>query len=301
MCFAADFCFLPEGCVANIISLTTPPDACRLALVSNMFRSAADSDAVWERFLPRDYHEVIDATAACQLLGLPKKQMFLRLSDIPLLIHGGLKSFFLDKWSGKKCFMISARDLGIVWGDTPCYWKWMPLPESRFAEVAELRYVCWLEIRGQIESSLLSAETNYAVYLVFKFTEGGYYGFDCQPAEASVGISGGGSCTKSVYLDYAEVGVPRQLHIVPRCVALFSRTRAQLLARQAPAPTREHASPAPKQRRDGWLEIELGEYFIKGGEVGELEMRLSEVKGGNWKAGLVVQGMEVRPKSLQVN
>ncbi|KAL9659677.1 hypothetical protein QQ045_024485 [Rhodiola kirilowii] len=308
MSFAADFCALPEGCVANIISLTSPPDACRLALVSNMFRSAAESDAVWERFFPRDYQEVVArsddadaAAAACQLVGPSKKQMFFRLCEIPILIDGGLKSFFLDKWSGKKCYMISARDLDIVWGDTPSYWKWMPLPESRFPEVAELRSVCWLEIHGKIESSLLSTETNYAAYLVFKFNQGGY-GFDDQPAEVSVGISGGGSCTKSVYLDYAEVGQPRQLHIVPRRVALFSRTRAQLLAtKPAPAPKRERSNPAPKERRDGWLEIELGEYFIEGGEIGELEMSLSEVKGGHWKAGLVVQGIEVRPKGSQVN
>ncbi|KAL9684366.1 hypothetical protein QQ045_021802 [Rhodiola kirilowii] len=205
------------------------------------------------------------------------------------------QSFSLDKWSGKKCYMISARDLDIFWGDTPCYWKWMSLPESRFPEVAELRCVCWLEIHGKIESSLLSVETNYAAYLVFKLTEGGY-GFDYQPAEVSVGISGGGSCTKSVYLDYAEVDQPRQLCIVPRRVALFSYTREHLLAAQASPSIRERASPAPKQRLDGWLEIELGEYFIKGGEVGQLEMSLSEIKSRNWKAGLVVQGIEVRPK-----
>ncbi|KAL9685351.1 hypothetical protein QQ045_022800 [Rhodiola kirilowii] len=103
MSFAPDFFDqLAEGCVANIISLTSPPDACRLALVSYMFRSAADSDAVWERFIPRDVQEVVEpsaaAAAAChQLVGLSKKQMFLRLSDIPLLIDGGLKKSLSDR------------------------------------------------------------------------------------------------------------------------------------------------------------------------------------------------------------
>ncbi|KAL2325287.1 hypothetical protein Fmac_024345 [Flemingia macrophylla] len=47
---------LPEGCVATILAHTTPKDACRLSLVSKIFRSAAESDAAWERFLPPNYN-----------------------------------------------------------------------------------------------------------------------------------------------------------------------------------------------------------------------------------------------------
>ena len=42
---------LPEDCIAAVISFTTPRDACRLACVSTIFRSAADSNIVWDRFL----------------------------------------------------------------------------------------------------------------------------------------------------------------------------------------------------------------------------------------------------------
>ena len=55
----------------------------------------------------------------------------------------------------------------------------------------------------------------------------------------------------------------------------------------------------PKERRDGWLEIELGEFFNKEGEGGELEMSVLEVKGGHWKGSLVVQGIEIRPKNTR--
>ncbi|OIT36575.1 f-box protein pp2-b1 [Nicotiana attenuata] len=41
------------------------------------------------------------------------------------------KSFSLEKWSGKKCYMLAARSLKIVWADTPRYWRWISLPESR--------------------------------------------------------------------------------------------------------------------------------------------------------------------------
>ena len=44
---------LPEELLAAVISLTSPPDACRAAAVSRTFRDAADSDGVWSRFLPR--------------------------------------------------------------------------------------------------------------------------------------------------------------------------------------------------------------------------------------------------------
>lgn len=80
------FNVLPEGCIANIVSLTTPRDACRLCLVSRIFRSAAESDAVWDRFLPPD----------CLSIASPqpypsKKHLFLSLCDRPVLIDQGTK------------------------------------------------------------------------------------------------------------------------------------------------------------------------------------------------------------------
>jgi hypothetical protein len=41
---------------------------------------------------------------------------------------------WLDRDTGAKCYMLSARALGIVWGYTPQYWQWIPLADSRFAE-----------------------------------------------------------------------------------------------------------------------------------------------------------------------
>jgi hypothetical protein len=37
---------------------------------------------------------------------------------------------WLDREAGAKCYMLAARTLGIAWGDTPRYWRWIPLPES---------------------------------------------------------------------------------------------------------------------------------------------------------------------------
>lgn len=51
----------------------------------------------------------------------------------------------------------------------------------------------------------------------------------------------------------------------------------------------------PNVRSDGWLEIEMGEFFNAGLEY-EVHMSVMEIKGGNWKSGLFLEGIEVRPK-----
>ncbi|KAM7526654.1 hypothetical protein LguiA_016556 [Lonicera macranthoides] len=295
------FNLLPEGCIANAVSLTSPRDACRLSLVGSTFRSAAESDAVWERFLPSDYQDIIarsvnrdpdDESSSQPPLAFPrKKELYFHLSDHPLIIDSGTKSFSLDKMSGKKCYMLAATDLAIVWGDTPIYWQWTSLPESRFKEVAELVKVCWLEIRGKIGTRMLSPDTIYAAYLVFN-SKAGTFGFEDYPAQVSVGICGGESKTRTVYLDpessQQHVGVRRTRWPNHRGMGIMMRPQV-----------RRDEGQYPKRRGDGWLEVELGEYVSNsknGEENAELEMSVMEVRGGNWKSGLIVEGIEIRPK-----
>ncbi|XP_059628702.1 putative F-box protein PP2-B12 [Cornus florida] len=267
---ATDINALPENCIANVLSLTSPAETCRLSLVSSTFRSAAESDTVWERFIPSDYQDIIAVEESSSLPDFKtKKELFLHLSDHPYIIDDGTKSFSLDKWSGKKCFMLAARYLSIIWGDTPEYWTWISLPESRFTEVAELVDVCWLEIRGKISTQMLSPDTTYAAYLVFKWATRAI-GFENQAGESWVRLSGGEGEKRSFYLD--PRGLPRR------------RTR------------RTCTDQYPKERGDRWLEIELGEYLNKSGEDGELEIHLQNLTS-HWKSGLIVQGIEIRPKN----
>nr|XP_023897415.1 putative F-box protein PP2-B12 [Quercus suber] len=190
---------LAEGCISYIVSLslTSPKDACRVCAVSHIFRAAAESNAVWERFLSSDYQAIIarssSSSSSSDILNLSsKKQIYLSLSDNPILIDDSKKSFFLDKSSGKKCYLLPARELCIIWSGSPQYWRWISLPEeSRFPEVAELLNVCWLDICGKMSTSMLSPKTNYAAYLVYKLTEEAY-GFDRLPPTVSVGTTEGG-------------------------------------------------------------------------------------------------------------
>ncbi|TXG55903.1 hypothetical protein EZV62_017216 [Acer yangbiense] len=101
-----------------MISFTTPRDACRLACVSTIFRSAADSDIVWDRFLrPISHLESVSSSS--------KKELYLCHN----LIHNGKLSFWFDRPSGKKCYMISPRELYSVGNDCPMLWIY-PIDEA---------------------------------------------------------------------------------------------------------------------------------------------------------------------------
>jgi len=140
---------------------------------------------------------------------------------------------------------------------------------NRFPEVAKLVDVCWLEIRGVINTIVLSPNTQYAAYVVFKMIDA--WGFQNRPVELSVGVEGGQSSTKIVCLDPNVEEEGRQ------------HNRAVGLQR-------------PSVRSDGWLEIEMGEFFSSGIENEEVQMNLLEIKAGNWKSGLFLEGIEIRPK-----
>ena len=83
---------LPEGCIANVVSLTSPGEACRVSMVGSTFRSAAESDAVWEKFLPHDYDDIVARAVAPRPPHFDsKKQLYLWLSDHPLIIDNATK------------------------------------------------------------------------------------------------------------------------------------------------------------------------------------------------------------------
>ncbi|GAU50095.1 hypothetical protein TSUD_28830 [Trifolium subterraneum] len=225
---------LPEDCIADILSRTTPVDTCRFSVISKTFRSAADSDVVWNRFLPSNSN-LIDSiiSRSPSLTNIPtKKALYLALSDRPVIMgHDSLK-------------LLSFVN----------------------------RDVCWLEIRGMIKTIVLSPNTQYAAYVVFKLIES--RGFQDGPVELSVVAEGGHSRTRDVCLDPNVEGM---LH--PRVEGL----------------------QRPSVRTDGWLEIEMGELFNPSIENEEVQMNLMEIQSNWWKSGLLLEGIEVRPKIEKTN
>ncbi|XP_009757437.1 F-box protein PP2-B10-like [Nicotiana sylvestris] len=258
------FSLLPEGCISEILSFTSPKDAATSSAISRGFKSAAESDVVWEKFLPSDYQHIISKSDSL-LVSPSKKELYFSLCDSPILIDGGKLSFSLDKKTGKKCFMVAARELAITWGDTPQYWEWLPHPDSRFSEVAKLIWVSWLDIRGKIETRILSKKNKYAAYLVFKLANR-FYGLETVNA-------------------YVRLVGCETKHEAEERASITSLSRRE-----------EPGKKRPKRRIDGWMEIEVGTFFNHIGEDGDVEARLMEIRHLGGKSGLVVQGMEFRPE-----
>ncbi|KAJ1692402.1 hypothetical protein LUZ63_009100 [Rhynchospora breviuscula] len=272
-----DINLLPEECLSHVISFTTPRDAIVSSAVSRPLQSAADSDATWEHFLPSDYASIL-SRAVDPVHYASKKDLYFRLCDPdhPVLIDGGTMSFGLEKSSGAKCFMISARALSIIWGDDDRYWQWIALPESRFNECAELSAVCWLEIKRTIDSNILTIHTAYAAYLVFKLAPNAY-GLSNPLQTAKITVAGDTVSEHFVCLNVRERETPN-----PWWGGEIEEITDDVIL--------------PSERQDGWWEVELGEFYSGDGIDGEVGMSFVEIRGGLWKNGLIVQGIEVRPR-----
>ncbi|XP_041017185.1 F-box protein PP2-B15-like [Juglans microcarpa x Juglans regia] len=275
---------LPEDCFAQIMSLTSPQDVCRSVLVSSPIRFVADSDTVWEKFLPPNYEEILSRLVS-PFVYSSKKELFARLSN-PQLIDGGRKIFSIEKSTGKKCYMLSARELSIKWASHPLYWSWKPqFPQSRFAEVAELRTISWLEILGLLNTKLLSPRTLYGTYLILHFANRAY-GLDTLPSEVSLEVGNVVKSQGTVYLSRCD---SKKQSNSERLCCVRSCRRSKFCSAE---------KQVPVERKDGWMEIELGQFYNDQQGDEEVRMCLKEVKGEHLKGGLIVEGIELRPIQL---
>ncbi|KAL1550372.1 F-box protein PP2-B11-like [Salvia divinorum] len=341
---------------------------------------------VWDGVLPEDLLEIVSRSVS-PVLYANHKDLYFSLCHSPILIHAGKLSFCLERNTGKKCYMVGARELGIIWcGDTPSYWEITSDPESRFSEVALLKKVCWLEIRGTMSTRMLSSHTVYGCYLVFKLDR---YSYGLRSANAFVRFTNDkvdGDDERSAILVHFERENARGRHSrtgkapvrigdglteiakvhlqrpnrsqqwESGSVAVgrgdgwmeeelgsdqgddsdderraildpFRRTgkmpvtsdrfgkwnswgriyrpwgRRQPHPHPSP-PVRMHANGSQQQesgrvalrRGDGWMEVELGSFYNDQGGDGVVETWLLGRDGVLWKSGLIVEGIEFRPK-----
>ncbi|XP_058770440.1 F-box protein PP2-B15-like [Vicia villosa] len=277
---------LPDDCVSKILSYTSPPDACSFSMVSSTLQSPANSDTLWRTFLPSDYDHILSRILnPLTLQSSSYKHLFYSLSQQPLLLDKGNISFKLDKCSGKKSYILSARELSITWSNDPMYWSWRPTTESRFAEVAELRTISWLEIKGKIRTKILTPNTSYAVYLITKVSHR-VYGLDSAPAEVSVSVANKVQNSKAYLYNKFED-------------TLFGENRRKMEGKKVMIEDDSYEGiQVPLKRDDGWMENELGE-FLSGDEDDDEEVKMSVMEVGyRLKGGLIVEGIEVRPKHV---
>ncbi|KAG6494935.1 hypothetical protein ZIOFF_042720 [Zingiber officinale] len=298
---------LPEGCIAHAIAHTSPLDACRSSAVSTTFRAAADSDLVWHRFLPADTLSIL-SSALRPFEYSSKRDLFFRLCD-SFLIDGGkmvpIRSypfppfFFSSSTTGQATATPIIPFHGSASSQFLCCLIRRVAGVVRFSEVAELVNVCWMEIRGCIQSKMLTPQTTYAAYLIFKLADWSR-GLDMPPQEASVTV-GLRSSTTLVRLQPRRDAVQARRNRIrfgllrpveaPAVHTLNNGDEAEEVGERDPPP------PTPALARDnGWMEVALGEFYNEKGEDGEVVISFTEIKGGHWKKGLIVQGIEIRPK-----
>ncbi|XP_042462470.1 F-box protein At2g02240-like [Zingiber officinale] len=264
------FSILPEDCVSYLLSFTSPCEVCRLSLVSKFFLAAAQTDLLWESFLPPDVAEIL-SRAANPVAYSSKKELYFHLCQ-PLLVDDGKRSFQLEKSTGRKTYMISPEIMRIVWVETPQYWRWISLPQSRFIKQAELLAVCWLEINCSIDSRLLSQKTMYTAYMIYKLNPDSY-GLDSNSQKASI-----------------KFGVHSQVN--------------RVTLEPDDEDDEEDDEEEEKQvqlREDGWLKMELGQIYNDQGNEGEIQINFLDVEELHWKKGLVFAGIEIRPTKRKVD
>ncbi|KAJ9703213.1 hypothetical protein PVL29_004840 [Vitis rotundifolia] len=269
----ADFFTLPEACIVDILAMTSPADVCRMRAVAKWLQPTVDSDDLWVGFIPDDYKQILHRSAESPSWNdsSSKKELFFRLCDSPLLIDEGKKMFWLEKRSGKKCFMLAAREVVLINREANLSWCFVRkstqhlVPKSGFSQYAYLHGVVSLRIEGVINACMLSPRTNYAAYLVFNLKQNYASGLEDVVVKSSIKI-GDKTTTRWSYLK--------------------RRMTKQMVW---------YCPQDPTVRKDGWLEIELGGIFRKGGE--DIKMKIEQLDC-IWKCGLMVEGIEIRPRDM---
>ncbi|KAI9081009.1 hypothetical protein K1719_036989 [Acacia pycnantha] len=159
-------------------------------------------------------------------------------------------------------------------------WSWIPMSKSRFSEVAHLRTVSWLEIKCEIRTGILTPNTWYGAYLIMNLSHRAY-GLYSSASEVTVEV---GNVLKKgkAYLCTEE---EREQEM---------ETRGNGRERLRESPETEEDEKYPWMREDGWMEIELGEFY-SGEQDQDVKMSVREV-GYRLKGGLIVEGIQIRPK-----
>lgn len=150
--------------------------------------------------------------------------------------------------------------------------------------MAELRTIWWLEICGTTNTQMLSPKTTYGASLIIKIVDHAY-GLDILPSEVSLEV-GNSKSQGTIYLskrnDSGKQTSSEHEHF-PKAVRA---SRSRVLDEDR----------GGGERGDGWMEVEIGSFY--NGECDEKDVRMSlrEVKGVHLKGGLIVEGIELRPK-----
>lgn len=136
----------------------------------------------------------------------------------------------------------------------------------RFSEVAMLKYMWWLEILGSLEAKFLSANTTYGVYFIFNFENHG---------------------SEFIYLN--QNSQPRTYGDLVVCEGNINGYRKRVCL--------DPPGEEVHEREDGWMEVEMGEFFSEDHEDNLVGFKLWDMNSQLTRF-LVVEGVEFRPKNM---
>lgn len=253
-------------------------------------------DTNWEGKLPSDYQFIIKAAKDRVPYNITNKEIYMLLSS-GILTNKGQMLFSLDK-DGIKCCMAAAR---AIFEDSPeefsrfsdmaCF-RWISLPESRFEKVAECQSGRVLRINCHINSHMLSANTIYATYLVYKLPQvssNNMGTLEC-PVEVKDMNFGSSKFNEVRYIFFSNPKTP-----------LITLTKGDVHdqdgnqgAKKNPL-YRPKVEGMPRKRKDGWMEAQIWGFKadVAASVIITFDLTCNEQ---DQLTGLIVQGIEIRPK-----
>ena len=129
---------LPEDILTSIFGHTSPWDAMRLAGVCSSFKRAAESNTLWQSFLPCDYEAVLAIAKSEE--NPTKKEIVMSLVDGVFLDFGMQKYMLLPRSRGV-CRKLSVAAMDVAWGQDMRFWRWEQSRSSCFGKVRKCQ--CW--------------------------------------------------------------------------------------------------------------------------------------------------------------
>ncbi|KAD6453740.1 hypothetical protein E3N88_08446 [Mikania micrantha] len=189
------------------------------------------SDSYCEEELPADYEDIMKWST--DIMQWTTKKEAYSIIRKGFLIDDGEKRFFLDK-NRKKCHKLSAAYIRAYSKDD------IHLSESRFKE-ATLLSSSGFSIKCEIESQLLSPQTTYATYLVYKYLPENQSRFE-GPMKVRNNLA-------SFDCWYVYLVSPTTPVIRPKA---HQNTHNPV--------HRPKIKCIPQQRNDGWIEVQIWEF-----------------------------------------
>ncbi|KAJ9556483.1 hypothetical protein OSB04_011097 [Centaurea solstitialis] len=183
-----------------------------------------------------------------------------------ILIDKGEKLFSLSKVNGKKCHMLPAKKVIYNPSNVTLY-NIKPQAQSRFAECVHILYHHEFRIKCNIETQMLSLDTTYACYLVFKLSE------KCRGLRCPV----------------------KARDLLP-----YKKERTKIISFTSPTTVNLNKIKwIPEQREDGWMEVKVWETRLDDRHDGEsipVDLKLLSFEGTMF--GLILYGIEFRPMQI---